>query len=294
MRWTLLFRLQQLDRGAESLVSGGQKSPALQEGARRPRHRRGEQHPGVTHPQHHAVRAPPRSRSPRPEWCRRSGPPSVPTSRPKPNPKSPAMTPSSRAPFQRRSRAISNSSRTARPMIFLPNGSRARFCAARLPRSGEPKSTIRPGGKNAAAAAPPRTLSKSPGRPGCAPPGAACPRASVVRYFASAPRIGAGIGCHRGVGKRRTSAAKIPRQPPPQPQGFAASREPQPMHVDDHRAHRARPTSAGFDHRAVGARGHRVDGLGGRSPAISHMLARSKSPARAAPASRRMRVRDCA
>ena len=32
-------------------------------------------------------------------------------------------------------------------MIFLPKGRRARFCAARLPCSGEPSSTIRPGGK---------------------------------------------------------------------------------------------------------------------------------------------------
>ena len=32
------------------------------------------------------------------------------------------------------------------PMMRLPNGSRARRCAARLPRTGEPSSTMRPGG----------------------------------------------------------------------------------------------------------------------------------------------------
>ena len=74
---------------------------------------------------------------------------SGPTSHPNPNARSPAMTPTSRPPFQRRARGLSSSSCAVNPMILFPYGSRTRRCAARLPRTGEPRARCAP-----AAAAP--------------------------------------------------------------------------------------------------------------------------------------------
>jgi hypothetical protein len=191
-------------------------------------------------------------------------------------------SPRDRAPLQRRSRRESSFLARPRPMIDPPNGRRASRCAARLPRTGEPSSTMRPGGNPGLRdpAAPPSSNSFKITRPPRLWP-TRC-RCRLVSPEVSRQRraLSVASACSPRIGKRPRLGAESPRQAPPQQQDRLAPRA-------TARARRRRRCHALaalatqlLDDGAVGARGHRRDGLVGRQPSdIARAPSGSRSPA---------------